>query len=85
MLPASFCLFWFGENFLNISKYIADARSMVLPLVGGGIHDWNFLMGKWHILKYDHTVARVVFVLGVIIMIGSLAWAFFAKPKRADA
>lgn len=35
LLSSSFCLFWFGENFLNISKYIADARSMVLPLVGG--------------------------------------------------
>ncbi len=81
-LSASFCFFWFGENFLNISKYIADARSMVLPLVGGGIHDWNFLLGKWHALRYDHTFARFVFVLGVIIMTGSMVWAFLAKPKR---
>ncbi len=80
-LSASFCLFWFGENFLNISKYIADARSMRLPLVGGGIHDWNFLLGKWHALRYDHTIANVVFVLGVVLMIGSMTWAFFAKPK----
>lgn len=83
-LSASFCLFWFGENFLNISKYIADARSMMLPLVGGGIHDWNFLLSKWHALKYDHTIANVVFVLGVVLMIGSMVWAFFAIPKRDD-
>ncbi|MEF9476256.1 MAG: hypothetical protein L0958_06185 [Candidatus Mariimomonas ferrooxydans] len=83
-LSASFCLFWFGENFLNISKYIADARSMVLPLVGGGIHDWNFLLGKWHILRYDHTIANFIFVLGVIIMTGSMVWAFFAKSPESS-
>ncbi|HBH62414.1 MAG TPA: hypothetical protein DDX85_11890 [Nitrospiraceae bacterium] len=80
-VSASFCLFWFGENFLNISKYVADARSMGLPLVGGGIHDWNFLLGKWHVLKYDHTIANVIFIIGVIIMIGAIGWAFFVKPK----
>lgn len=80
-ISVSFCLFWFGENFLNISKYIADARSMKLPLVGGGIHDWNFLLGKWHILRYDYAIANVIFVIGVMIMIGSMVLAFFAKPK----
>lgn len=83
-LSASFCLFWFGENFLNISKYVADARSMVLPLVGGGIHDWNFLLGKWHMLRYDHTIADFTFVLGVIIMAGSMVWAFFAKSPESS-
>jgi hypothetical protein len=80
-LSSSFCLFWFGENFLNISKYIADARSMSLPLVGGGIHDWNFLLAKWSALRYDHTIAGIVFVIGVILMTGSIFWAFFATPK----
>ncbi len=81
-LSASFCLFWFGENFLNISKYIADARSMALPLVGGGIHDWNFLLGKWHILRYDHAIANVVFAVGVLIMTGAMVWVFFTKSKQ---
>lgn len=81
-LASSFCLFWFGENFLNISKYIADARSMALPLVGGGIHDWNFLLGKWHMLKHDQTIAKVVFFIGVMLMTASIIWAFLQKPKR---
>jgi hypothetical protein len=84
-LASSFCLFWFGENFLNISKYVADARSMRLPLVGGGIHDWNFLLGKWRILKYDHTIANIVFTLGVFLMAGSMVWAFLvAKRKESE-
>src|SRR5208282_3324793 len=30
---------WFFENWLNIARYLADARQMALPLVGGGDHD----------------------------------------------
>lgn len=84
-LSASFCVFWFGENFLNISKYIADARSMGLPLVGGGIHDWNHLLGKWNVLSYDNTIAGVIFVTGVLLMSGSILWALLAKPKKIDS
>src|SRR2546428_3050937 len=27
---------WFFENWLNIARYMADARAQTLPLVGGG-------------------------------------------------
>ena len=84
LLSASFCLFWFGENFLNISKYVADARAMVLPLVGGGIHDWNILLSKWGLLKYDHAIARAIFVIGSVLMTVSIASAFFVKFKLDD-
>ena len=83
-LSASFGLFWFGENFLNISKYIADARSMRLPLVGGGIHDWNFLLGKWNVLRYDHSAAGIIFSAGVLLMTASIVWALLSSPKRDD-
>ncbi len=81
-LSSSFCLFWFGENFLNISKYVADASLMSLPLVGGGIHDWNYLLGKWGILRLAQTIANILFIAGIIIMTASLLWAFLAKPKQ---
>jgi hypothetical protein len=81
-LSSSFCLFWFGENFLNISKYMADARELILPLVGGGIHDWNHLFYKWGVLHLDKNIAGVMFTLGMTIMTASLIWAFIAKPKK---
>jgi hypothetical protein len=80
-LSASFCLFWFGENFLNISKYVADARSMSLPLVGGGVHDWNVLLSKWNALNYDHAIANTLFIIGAILMTASIGWAFFVNPE----
>ena len=26
-----FCLIWFAENFLNVARYMADARAHLLP------------------------------------------------------
>jgi hypothetical protein len=48
---------WFWENFLNIARYMADARQLKLPLVGGGDHDWNTILARWDILQYDTRIA----------------------------
>lgn len=65
---------WFFENFLNIARYMADARAQELPLVGGGEHDWGTLFGEWGILGHDTAIASVVKTLGWIGMISCLAW-----------
>jgi hypothetical protein len=53
---------WFFENGLNIARYMADARAQVLPLVGGGEHDWFNIFSRWGpgALAHDTTIARVV-------------------------
>lgn len=55
---ASVALWWVGQNFWNIARYIADARAQALPLVGGGEHDWTFLLATWGKLDQDLTLAR---------------------------
>src|SRR5689334_2850072 len=40
-LSLAAAVIWFFENWLNIARYMADARALELPLVGGGDHDWN--------------------------------------------
>lgn len=70
----AFSIFWIGENLLNISVYIADARSRLLPLVGGGEHDWFIILSGMNILQYDTMIAGIVKALGWIIMIGAIAW-----------
>ena len=80
---AAVSFWWFGENFLDIAPYIADARAGVLPLVGGntgrsspyGFHDWEFLLTETGLLRYDHTLARMAHGFGSIIMLLALAWA----------
>jgi hypothetical protein len=53
--PISFAVswMWFFENWLNIARYMADSRALVLPLVGGGDHDWNEIFFRWKVLPHD--------------------------------
>jgi hypothetical protein len=80
-LGSAFCLWWAGQNLANISVYMADARSLALPLVGGGDHDWNELFYRFGLLAEPSVrrVAAATWGLGVLVMIVGLAWcAFFA-------
>ena len=85
---AAFCFWWFGENFVYIARYMADARNLTLPLVGGGDHDWNELFYRFGLLS-EPSVARVsslTHALGVVLMFAGLAWlAYFALPERTRA
>ena len=79
----AFSIFWIGENLLNISVYIADARSRLLPLVGGGEHDWYIILSGMNMLQFDTVIAGIVKTLGWIIMIGAIAWLAI-KALRAE-
>ncbi len=65
---------WFFENWLNIARYLADARSMELPLVGGGDHDWNTILSQWGLLPFDTQIAVSLRVLAWLGMGTSCAW-----------
>jgi len=60
-------MWWIGENLLNISGYIADARRQQLPLVGGGEHDWTYLLGEIGLLPNNLGLAKLVFLLGTAV------------------
>ena len=82
---AAVCLWWFGENFLDMAPYMNDARSLSLPLIGGnfghsspyGFHDWEFLLTESHLLQYDHAIAKTSHLLGSTLMLGAIGWAVF--------
>jgi hypothetical protein len=71
---------WFFENWFNIARYLADARAMELPLVGGGDHDWNTILSRWGLLQYDARIAaglRIVAWAGIAascVWVGWRAW-----------
>jgi len=66
-----------GENLVNISVYMADARDLRLPLVGGGDHDWNNLFHAFGLLGEESVrrVAALTHVAGGLGMLIGLAWA----------
>lgn len=79
---ASVCLWWFGENLIDLAPYINDARTGILPLVGGntgrdapyGFHDWEYLLTETHLLRLDHQIAWLAHIAGALLMLTALVW-----------
>lgn len=65
---------WFFENWLNIGRYLADARAMELPLVGGGDHDWNTILSRWGLLRHDLQIAAGIKVFAWLGIATSVCW-----------
>jgi len=75
-IGAAACVWWAGENLVNVSVYMADARDLALPLVGGGDHDWNELFYRFGLLGADsvRSVSAATRGLGTLTMLAGLAW-----------
>jgi hypothetical protein len=58
---------WVAENCWNIAVYVQDAQAQELPLVGGGEHDWAYLLGELGLLEHDHFIGQLVRFVGVLI------------------
>lgn len=82
------CIWWFAENFIGIARYMDDAVPMELPLIGGSVHDWNYLFGKWGYLSKANEIADFFHWLGVLGMVGSLAllvyWTVRPSEREID-
>jgi hypothetical protein len=64
---ATVAAWWIAQNSWNISVYVKDARAQELPLVGGGEHDWAYLLEQLGLLEQDQAVGTVVRVAGTLI------------------
>ena len=67
-------LIWLGENLMNVGRYMADARAQVLPLVGGGEHDWTEIFSRWGVLHLDTRIGGFTRFLGLLLMAYALVW-----------
>ena len=88
MPGAAFGCWWLGESLHNVSVYMADARELALPLVGGGDHDWNELFFRFGVLDGPSVtrISSAAHLAGVVIMVAGLAWTlFFVLPAAAQS
>jgi hypothetical protein len=73
-----FGLVWMFMNFLEVGRYMADARKPVLPLIGGmdpyGSHDWINLFNRWDLWSYDTAIAKLTWTLGWLGIVGTVLW-----------
>jgi len=89
---AAVCVWWAGENFVDLGPYIADARALQLPLIGGQTgaevtgHDWEAILGRLGWLHLDHALGIAAHITGSVVMIAALtagAWMLF-KGRSAE-
>lgn len=81
---ASITLWWFGQSFIDLSPYIADASFRSLPLIAGmgeDAHDWGNILRQLDWLQYDYSLAKASFFLGSIFIIISLIWGALILKK----
>ena len=83
---AGFCLVWAGTSLWDVSVYAADAVSQSLPLVGGGQHDWAYLLGHFGALDSTARIAGVIESAGgLMAAAGFAAIALALVPARRRA
>jgi len=80
---ATVALWWVAQNLWNISVYVGDARAQELPLVGGGEHDWTYLLDRLDLLPKDLAIGRAVHLLGVVPYVLSLVGGVATAGDRA--
>jgi hypothetical protein len=87
---------WAGQNLVDLAPYINDARALQLVLLGGRTgaevegHDWEYLLQALNLQLWDHRLARLAHLAGLLIMAGALVWAALELKRqyqeaRADA
>jgi hypothetical protein len=82
---ASVALWWVGQNCGHIATYVADARAQELPLVGGGEHDWFYLLSATRHLPDDLAIARAIRSVGLLLIVGSAVWGLVAAGRRVES
>jgi len=77
-------IWWFGQSQINVARYVADARAQELPLVGGGEHDWTFLLATWDLLDADLALARAIRAAAALTMMLAIWHGWRTLPQPID-
>ena len=84
------CVWWAGQNLVDLAPYIADARSLSLMLLGGKTgaevegHDWEFILTRLRLLHRDQAIGRAVHAIGITIMVAALAFAARSIARKSE-
>ncbi len=76
MLASWWVMIWIAQNLLNVARYLGDARTQLLPLVGGGMHDWTEILSRWGVLVWDTKIAFLIKLIALFLM-ARVLWLLF--------
>lgn len=79
---------WVAESLMYTGRYMGDAVAQQLPLVGGGIHDWHWLLLRADLLRHAEGLGLAVHIVAVCLAVASvyLAWVHrdWVQPVVGD-
>ncbi|MGA7159773.1 MAG: hypothetical protein WBZ48_02145 [Bacteroidota bacterium] len=73
---APVAVFFTGVSMVDVSIYVRDAETRILPLLGGGHtkHDWATFLGEHDMLNWGVPLGNLFFYLGLIAALGAIIW-----------
>lgn len=80
---------WLGSSLLDLARYVGDARSLDLDLVGFGenaVHDWAWILGRLGALPYDTRLAgltRGAAFVTLLLSFGFGVWLLLQMGRGA--
>lgn len=69
---------WLAESAMYTAEYLGDARDQLLPLVGGHVHDWGWLLGRWGLIEQCDTIAAVLHGTAALFAVACVVGAWRA-------
>ena len=72
---ASLMALWLAESAMYTARYLGDARAQQLPLVGGHIHDFHWLLSHVGLLEWCEQISRVLHGGASLLALGALSFA----------
>jgi len=69
------CGIWLAESTMYMAEYLGDARAMALPLVGGDVHDWHWMLSRLGLLDWCTPIAWVLHAAASVAAVFSLVRA----------
>ena len=79
---SAFCGLWLGESMMYMARYMGDAQEQLLPLLGGGIHDWNWMFSRMGVLEHCKSIALFFHVVASIIVLTSVAYMLYNAFRK---
>ncbi|MGE5392417.1 MAG: hypothetical protein ACM3NH_01610 [Candidatus Saccharibacteria bacterium] len=83
---AGIVMFWLAESLGNVSIYAKDALRQQLPLLGGEgtIHDWNYLLLNFGMLRHANGMGEAVHIAGLMALAAAVFLTFRYSWTRED-
>ena len=81
---ATVALWWEATNLWYVAVYIDDAQKIALDYVGGGEHDWAYLLGELGKVHASAEIAARVHAFGTFLLVASTLLGVVAATRAPE-